>query len=501
VLRRAFLFTSIERYLNLAINFSVIAIVSRLLTPEEIGISVIGVTLLMVIELLRDVPSTYLVQQKELSREDIRTAFTAMALLSTVLVTLMIGFSDGIARAFNKPDLASYVCLIAVASIPGPFERPIMALLRRDMAFGKLAVINVTTYVVHALVTVPMVALDFGYMSFGWAYLAANTMAAILAIGLRREFWMFRPLLSEWRRAIRFGGYVSAHALLTKSQELVPYLVLSRLLPLDAVGLFNRAMMISDTPNKLLLAGLSPVIFPALAAEARAGRSLKQPYLLGLAYITALQWPAFLLLALLAHPAVEILFGQQWLEIVPLVQLICIAMLFSFTARLNYPTLVATGAMRGLLATALIGVPICLAVTSASALVGLQAVALSTLFRTVFQAIVEQYFLRRHVSFAWTEFGQAIWRSALVALCSVVGPLGVMIWAGGRFDLSIAQAACAAASAPVGWLAGLRLTRHPMIREVRHLGQICANASIPWIERNFRPGRLRLSARGGSTEG
>jgi O-antigen/teichoic acid export membrane protein len=62
---------------------------------------------------------------------------------------------------------------------------------------------------------------------------------------------MFRPLLSEWRRAIRFGGYVSAHALLAKAQELVPYLVLSRLLPLDAVGLFNRAMMISNAPNKL----------------------------------------------------------------------------------------------------------------------------------------------------------------------------------------------------------------------------------------------------------
>jgi O-antigen/teichoic acid export membrane protein len=69
-IRRALLFTSAERYTNLVVNFVLISIVSRLLSPAEIGISIVGATIVGIIEILRDIPSPYLVQEKELGRDD-----------------------------------------------------------------------------------------------------------------------------------------------------------------------------------------------------------------------------------------------------------------------------------------------------------------------------------------------------------------------------------------------------------------------------------------------
>ena len=53
---------------------------------------------------------------------------------------------------------------------------------------------------------------------------------------------------------------------------------------------------VSQTPGKLLLSGLSPVVFPALAAEVRKGGDLKAPFLTAVSYISGVYWPAFVLL-------------------------------------------------------------------------------------------------------------------------------------------------------------------------------------------------------------
>jgi O-antigen/teichoic acid export membrane protein len=484
--RRALLFTSIERYLNLTINFLVIAIVSRLLTPDEVGLSVIGLTILGIVELLRDIPSTYLVQQKDLRPEDVRTAFTSMALVSIVLVAGLIVLAEPLARTFNNPEVAFYIRLIAIACIPGPFERPIMALLRRDMEFGKLAIVNIGTYVAYAVVIVPLVALGVSYESFGWAYLAANTTAACIALCFRRELWMFRPLLTEWRRALAFGGFTSAWALLNKAYDLVPYLVLSRIFPAGAIGLFNRALTVSDLPNKLLFSGIGPVIFPAFAAESRAGRDLTEPYLLGVTYITVLLWPSFLLLILLAEPAVNILFGHQWAEIVPLVQIIAVSMLFSFTAKLNYPILVAAGAMRDLLSSAAIVVPIGLIVTCGATFAGLQALAWSVVFKVVFQGCVEQYYVQRHTRFTLSELFRATHKSALVTLFTMIGPLVVIILSRSNSDWNVGEDIGAFLSAAICWFAGLWLTRHPLYGEIHRFGDVGLGILKTHVRRQLR---------------
>lgn len=492
--RRALLFTSVERYLNLAINFLVIAVTSRLMTPDEVGMSVIGLTVLMIIEILRDVPSSFLVQQKELKREDVRTAFTTMALISAAQVIGLTALSGPIARAFNNPELAPYLCVIALATIPGPFERPVMALLRRDMKFGALAVVNVATYLVNGIVVVTLVALGNSYMSTGWACLAANMTSVVLALCFRPDFWIFRPLMTEWRRVIVFGGYLNAWALLNKAYDLVPYLVLSRIFPVGAVGLFNRAATISAVPDKLMFQSISPVILPALAVEARAGRDLKQPYLIGLTYITVLLWPAFLLLVLMAQPAVYILFGPQWNEIVPLVRIIALAMLLSFTQKLNYPTLVALGATRDLLASGAVAVPVGLVATSAAAFTSLQAVAWSLVFKNVVQTVVEHRFVRRHIDFSMADLCGALWRSLLVTLGTMAGPAAIMFAMGSRSEVTIPEAICLLGAASLCWTAAVWLTRHPLRQDMHQAGLWAVARVAPGWRKAFRPAVLRSAA-------
>src|SRR3546814_2407410 len=47
------------------------------------------------------------------------------------------------------------------------------------------------------------------------------------------------------------------------------------------------------------------------AAKLRQGHALKDSYLRGVAYLTAVGWPFSVVLALLAHPILRVLFGPQ----------------------------------------------------------------------------------------------------------------------------------------------------------------------------------------------
>jgi O-antigen/teichoic acid export membrane protein len=229
------------------------------------------------------------------------------------------------------------------------------------------------------------------------------------------------------------------------------------------------------------------VILPALSAEVRAGGTLKESYLRATTFITALQWPALVVLALLAHPAVEVLLGAQWIAVAPLVQIVALASLFSFTAELNFPVLVSLGAMRDLLLRGLIAWPASALVIAGASAFGLVAAAFSFFVIVPFQAYVSLYFVRRHIPIAWNEITDACWRSAVIAACSAAGPLAVVAWLGLRFDMSLPAALIAGVLAAIGWAAGIWLTRHPLLDELKAAGVIAGKHISRRREPDCRP--------------
>ena len=76
-IRRAFLWASAGRYIVMAINLVTTVIMARLLAPGEYGVSALGTAVLGIAEAIRALGGgAYLIQQKELASENIRTTFT-----------------------------------------------------------------------------------------------------------------------------------------------------------------------------------------------------------------------------------------------------------------------------------------------------------------------------------------------------------------------------------------------------------------------------------------
>lgn len=458
-----------EQYFRLAIQFASIASVSRLLTPSEIGVSVIGTGIVAIALGLREfATSDFLIQRQQVTRNDIRASFTVVLLLTVLIAGGMAALAPWFGSFYGEEKLGRFLEVAAVAGLIEAISLPIRGLLRRDMAFGTLALINTAAATATAATTILLALAGFSFMSFAWALVAAAVVTTVLSFWCRPDLSIVRPSFRSWRSVLAFGGYNGVSFVINQAYEALPQLVLGRILPYSAVGLYNRAQAVSAIPNQVILASVFSVAFPALAAEVREGRDLKGPYLRALALITVFYWPAQVLLALLAYPVVSLILGHQWLGAVPLLQIMAVAGLAWFPVMLTSPVLLAVGANRDRVVADLVGRSISAVVLCSAAWFGIMAMAASKLLTLPFQMVLSLWFVRRHVPFLWREVWLAgLWRSAVVTAVTAAGPAGVVMLSGTGFDLPIVATALAVLLAAAGWLASVVATRHPVLPELR----------------------------------
>ena len=467
-IKRALALTFAERYTAIVINLIVVAVAARLLTPTQIGVAAIGASIVVVVECLRDFGTgSFIVQARNLTREHAQTSFTVLLLTSAAVGIAIFLSANKIAAIYGDQELASFLRVSALAFLAAPVGSPLIAFMRREMDFRSLAIVNSLSTVANAVVVVVLAAAGFGVLSYAWATVAQYVTGTIVAVCMRPHFWMFRPQLRQWREPFSFGMYSSASDMLGRLQDMATYFVLGRNFQAEAVGLYSRATLICFLPIKVVSIGVVPVAFPALAAQARDGHNLKDVYLRSISYITAVQWPGLVLLAIFAHTVVAIYLGQQWISVAPLVRILAIAGIVTSTSSMNSPILMAFGAVRR--NTMLSAINSFFVITSVlvSAKFGLTVVAFSQLLISPLLGVIGLFAVRKYVAVKWTEFLGSVRASAIVTICSVAGPALVSMLSGPQQILSIRAICLAAILAGSGWISGLWLVQHPIFVEVQ----------------------------------
>ena len=194
VVRRALAMATGEQYLRLTIQLALIVVISRLLTPDEIGISVIGTGIMAIVLGLREfATSDFLIQRQEVVQNDIRASFTVVFALTALITVAVFLFSPGFASFYGEEKLARFLRLAAIGGLIEALSLPVRGLLRRDMAFGTLAFINTTAATVTAATTILLALAGFSFMSFAWAMLAASCTTTLLSFYCRPDLSFLQP--------------------------------------------------------------------------------------------------------------------------------------------------------------------------------------------------------------------------------------------------------------------------------------------------------------------
>jgi O-antigen/teichoic acid export membrane protein len=466
---RSIFFSAVERYASLVLFLFSTAVLSRLLTPKEFGVYAVvtAITSVFAASSQEFGGASYLIQKASLSRENIRTAFTITFVLSAAIGIGLFLLGHIFGTMFGAAGLKAGIAVAVLNFVITPFSMTVTALLRRNMQFDIIAAGNLAGNFTMVAVSIALALLGYSYLAPIWGMIAGSAMQGAYLIYRYEDLQIFRPSLAGYPEIVRFGIYSSGVVLINVFYSSAPQLFLARVLDFGAVGLYSRAVNVTQVFDKLVIQVIGPVIMPAICAQTHAGADLKRTYLQAISLLTALYWPFLILMALMAKPIIYVWLGASWLEIVPLIRILCIAYLSLFAACLTYPVLVAAGSVRDALVSSLISLPPSLLVIFGASFFGVEAVATSALLTLPFQAAVAIYFVGRHIDLTLADLVQATKKSGIVALCSgaAVALCASLIESG--LIGSIPGILIGLLVAAVAWLAAMLAVQHPLLVELK----------------------------------
>ncbi len=324
--RGALAFSTAQQYTDFIIGFASIMVLSRLLTPTQIGVYSLALTFVNVVHMLRDLGTTdYLIQVEKLDNTTARSAFTVNLLIAWFLATVLFFSSPLIADFFNESGLSTVLRILTITFLLLPIGATTNAILVREMEFGLRYKISLFQVAVQNGLTVLLAWYGFGYYSLAWGAVAGMATAVIGCLTWAGHYRIRGLGLSQWRPVTHFGIRKTAETVMNQLGAAAPDFVIGRMLGLAQVGLFSRGSGLVRMFRQNVMGSVATVSYSTFARLYREGRDVSTPYLQSITLITGLGWPFLGFASLMAYPVIHIFFGSQWTPAVPILRLMSIA--------------------------------------------------------------------------------------------------------------------------------------------------------------------------------
>ncbi|NOR71686.1 MAG: oligosaccharide flippase family protein [Methylomarinum sp.] len=323
--KRSFIFSSINNYSGIAINLISSVIIARLLKPEEIGIFSVAISLVGFAHLIRNFGiGEYLIQEKNLTTNKIRSAFTLNISLGWTLAIIIYFCRHSVANFYHEPGIAQVFEIIAINFLLIPFGANSISLLRRNMRFDQLMLIDLMSAIVGASTGIICALEGMSYLSLAWAAIAGTCTTILGALLYSPKEFTLRPGFSEIKAVIHYGSFSSLTQILHHLSATAPDIILGKLQDMHTVGIFSRATGAINIISMLLVNGIRPILLPYFAKENRNKEQLNLNYLRLVSLATVIIWPITILVFFLSPAIIHILYGDQWLEAIPVLKILAL---------------------------------------------------------------------------------------------------------------------------------------------------------------------------------
>ena len=310
------------KYAAFVIQLAVAMVLARLLSPEETGVFSLAVAAIAFGHLVREFGvSDYVITQRDITRLQLRSAFTATLLIAWAVAAVFWLLAWPMAAFYDAPGVKSVMHLLCINFMLLPFGSVASAVLSKDLQFGRLALYNTLIAAVGGVTTVVSAWLGFSFLSMAIGAVASNVCTIAMFALVEPRLVALKPSVVHLREVLRFGGTLTTARFVEQLGNRSSDFIISATLGLHATGLYSKASTLIGSFHEFFNSAIARVATPALARAVQQREDLQAPYLRATTLVAATLWVFFPVLGVYAHELILVMFGAQWLECVPVVQL------------------------------------------------------------------------------------------------------------------------------------------------------------------------------------
>ncbi len=330
--RRAAAFGTASQVAVAAIGLVSVSILSRSVTPSDVGLVGISMVVLSVISSFSESGFAFAAeQQDQVSHAQMSILFWANLALGCAVCAVSCMAAPLVAWAYGRPELVLITAGLGVALLASSVSLQHAALLRRQLHFGRLALVQVGSRLAALGIAVVVAQRGGGY----WALVAQEVVAATARAAFAWSLCSWRP--SAPRRGasamplIRLGaGRSLAETLGALRRQVDPFFVGCFLGP-EALGYYNRALALFIQPLSSAIHPLTKVAVPALSRVQADRARFRSAMSEGLSTLAFLTLPICGFIAVASEGLVEVALGPAWKEVVPIMRAFVLGMAVTCT--------------------------------------------------------------------------------------------------------------------------------------------------------------------------
>lgn len=397
--------TALQRYSTMLIQFVSGIILARLLTPYDYGcIGMLMIFMLLAESFIDGGFGSALIQKKNPTQTDYSTIFFWNMGLSVVLYAVLFLSAPAIARFYGIPLLSDILRVQGLVLFIYGFNIVQRNQLQKKLNFKILSIVTILTSLTALTVTIIMAYKGFGV----WALVAQNMLtAAIPAL----VFWFYVKWRPQWvfswqsfRELFSFGFYMFLTHLLNQFGQQIQGLLIGRFYNASTMGYYSKANSTERLASTSISKVMTQVTYPLYAEmqddKAALGNMIKK-ITMTVSYVT---FPLMFILLLCAEPLFILLYSDRWASSVPYFQVLCLAGLAYSLQSVNYQSVAAIGKSKTMFVWTFVKRAVGIAFVVAGLLLdGMRGLLIGMVLNAWFSYFVNIWLVSKHIGYRWQK--------------------------------------------------------------------------------------------------
>ena len=313
------------------------AILSRLLDPAAFGLLAMANTVLRFgAYFSRMGIGSALIQKPDVSEEDIRAGFTLSVGLGAIVSLIIVLIAPLAKFLFDSQEVIPVIRVYALTMFINGFSIVSVSLLRRRFRFRELFISELVSYFIGSIIVgISLAFLDFGVWSLIFASIVQVIVLAIIAIIFSRH--SIKPIFFKetFNPLVSFGSRVSLISFIEYLNYNLDTILIGRFLGESLLGIYNRAYHIISLPTEKITTSLTRVLFSSFSEIQINVKNIRQGYLISLEIIGLLIFPFAFSISGAAKEVVLIILGDKWIEAIPVLRILSLAVAFILLSNIN----------------------------------------------------------------------------------------------------------------------------------------------------------------------
>lgn len=311
--RKAIVYSSGARYIITLISLVSTMLVSRLLTPAEVGTFAVASAIVIVMSEFRVLgASGYLVREEELTESKVRAALGLTLIISWGLGLLILASAVPVSIFYDLPPVAPIFAILSISFFVAPYMSIPHALLSRKMNFRAHFKVNLFASLSGFITTISLILAGASFYALAFGQTVNALVSFAMYTGMKPEGMVWVPRFRGIGEVASFGIFNSLTSVFKKLTVTIPDMIIGKMGTTAQVGMFSRSLGFIQFVSMTIFMGVKPVALPHLSEVRRSNGDLNKAYTLASVMLGGFAWPVLMVASVISLPAIRIFFGNQW---------------------------------------------------------------------------------------------------------------------------------------------------------------------------------------------